>query len=471
MLKNKSSALPLHHGVAPSGSGSSAMSQALDKTMSMVGLSTTKTGSGDKERAYVVKQNSLLKALLFCVLLAAVVLTVAFSTVLELRVTKRDWIKSEAVHHKRGHLDHEDFLHSSLELQEALEFSIEETRNLEEFRAYFEREEGSHESQVKQILQEEGASVQATRRVRHSNREFAAEIQMRLARMINRFQDKTVNATDKVRLLARKMGKEIELDQRMELNFKERLAEWGVDEDYAEAAVDEYEEEYAAEEHVNEDPASVVKRRRDGEKQSEVEIVEHVERFFAKLGELDLPEIPEVVVKELDIALGNFLDTLPDEAREADMGAFQQQMDLLLQPHPSVERFDPAKHDSLIDHYGAIVEKSKLARHKQELMDLYTGWKTPGSKLTERNLLAAIEQLAEREDMVKMFDLMDGRDMDPNTKFEVVEVEEEVFDTVVEGEAPKLVKRMVKKVVRKLDAAGVEREEEVDVEEDVTTKA
>lgn len=268
MLKNNrgASSLPLHHGVTPSAAGSS-MKNALEKTISMVGLASTKTGSGDKEKAYVVKQNSVLKGLLCFALLMVFVAVVAFSTVLEFRVARRDWRKTAAVYHKREHLDKEDFLHTSLELQEALEFSVEETHNLEEFRAHFEREHGAHEHRLIELLTEDQVPDASLRRVKHANREFAAEIQMRLARMINRFQLRTVNATDEIRMIAKRMGKEIELDQRMERNFQQRLKEWGVDEAYAEAAVDEYEEDYAAEEHVNEEPSAVMERRRHGERE------------------------------------------------------------------------------------------------------------------------------------------------------------------------------------------------------------
>jgi len=50
-----------------------------------------------------------------------------------------------------------------------------------------------------------------------------------------------------------------------------------------------------------------------------------------------------------------------------------------------------------------------VAPHKQALLDLYKGWKSPESEITAMTVLANIETLAETNDLFHLFDWLDVR--------------------------------------------------------------
>ena len=191
------------------------MNAALEKTLNMVGLAATKAGSGEKERAYVVKQNSVLKGLLCVVVLAVLVLLVVFSTVLELKIARRGLIISEAVHHKKEHHDHEEIIKTNLELQEALESTIEETALVEEFRAFFEKAVGTSDDMIDKMFQDSGVNSKVMDKAKAYQRSFVKSIEVRLAKVINRFHEKAARAREKVLKLAKLMGQEIDSDAEM----------------------------------------------------------------------------------------------------------------------------------------------------------------------------------------------------------------------------------------------------------------
>ncbi len=126
---SNASPLPLHTGgkskqQAPSDQFANAMSKGL----SLVGMSKTKSGSDDKEVAYVLRQNSLLRLFACIVIFAMASSTVIFSTYYELSIVKRGLVHSEMKHHKIEKADHEDFVRASLMLQQALQLEIHELK-------------------------------------------------------------------------------------------------------------------------------------------------------------------------------------------------------------------------------------------------------------------------------------------------------------------------------------------------------
>jgi hypothetical protein len=435
------------------------MNAALEKGLNMVGLATTKTGSGEKERAYVVKQNSVLKGLLCVVILGLCFLVVVFSTILELKVARRGLIVSEAAHQKKEHHDHEDLIKTSLELQEALEGTIEETTLVDEFRAYFEKAVGTSDDMIDKLFQDANVSPKVVAKAKSYQREFVKNVEIRLGKILNRFHSRAAEAREKVVQLARMMGREIDHDARSTKKYEERLEELGVDEEYAEKLEEQYEEEEDEEDNDGDDDgephelteeekklsAEELRAKRHQEakerdQESEREVEEQLNAFFAKLAKLTLPDISPEKIAALEGPFQDMIQQLQDETKETDLDLVSKKMDSLIQqyaPGTLTEKYDPNQHDSMIDFYQSFLERAKLNPHKQTLFDLYTGWKTPGSKLTALHVLAAIENIASKENLMRIFDLLEGNDMDPSTDTRgehEVEADEDKSD---EGEGEK----------------------------------
>jgi hypothetical protein len=450
MLRNKTTPLPLHHGGNNSngvGGGSSTahnaaanMSAVLEKGLNMAGLATTKVGSGEKERAYVIKQNSVLKALLCLVVLSFLVLVVIFSTVFELKVARRGLIISEAVHHKKEHHDHEELIKTSLELQQALESQIEENSLVEEFRAFFDKAVGQSDDTIDKLFVDASQSTnggippQVITKIKSHQRRFVKSVEIRLAKIMNRFHKKAAEAREKVVRLAQQIGREIDVDAKEGKKYEERLQELGVDEEYAEKLEEQYEEEEDDSEddgipgeELTEEEKKLSKhdlrvkrdqeqKERDG--QTDEEISNQLKSFFGKLEKLTLPNVPMEKISLIEAQYQEISKTLEDETKETDLDIVSKKMEQVIQLHAPgslTEKFDPNKHDSIMDYYSSFLEKAKLYPHRQYLLDLYNGWQTPGSKLTAMNVLAAIENVAFKEHLLKIFDLMEGNDMDPST--------------------------------------------------------
>lgn len=349
---------------------------------------------------------------------------------------------SEAVHYKKEHHDHEDLIKVSLELQEALQSTIEETTLVEEFRAFFEKSIGESDDSIDQMFQEAGASKKIINKAKSMQRDLVRAVEIRLARIINRFEHKATEARKKVVLLAKMMGKEIELDAQETKKFGERLQEWGVDEEYAEKLERQYddetededgEEEGVGEEDVVEEEEAGVppnggrvsleeRRRRKAEEshQSEKEISAQLDSFFKKLQVTDFPIVPPALLPKLETLMETTLQGLGDELKETDLQIVAKRFEeMIVAEAPGVPatayKYDAAKHDSVIDFFESFIERAKLSPHKQNLLDLYNGWKAPNSKITALTVLANIEKITKDQHMLRLFDMMEGMEIDPST--------------------------------------------------------
>ena len=157
--------LPTHtKGKSPAGSGAGAavkLQGAFDAGMQLAGLKATKSGSGDKERAYVVRQNWLLKTCIALLVLFGLGAVVVFSTVLKVSVTRREAIKAESMHHQLEHQAQVKLIRAHMELQKALENEVHETSRLEEFRSAADRAErgGDAEAEERAVCLEHAGLV------------------------------------------------------------------------------------------------------------------------------------------------------------------------------------------------------------------------------------------------------------------------------------------------------------------------
>jgi len=162
-----------------------------------------------------------------------------------------------------------------------------------------------------------------------------------------------------------------------------------------------------------------LKKRREEEEQAEQKEVEsQLDVFFKKIQTLTFPTIPVDKIPLIEKAFDEFIAVLEDDTKDTDLEMANQKMEKAIQevaPGVLAEKFDNDKHDSLIDFYESFIEQAKLASHKQTLIDLYNGWKAPGSSITPLTVLAEIENVVAQEDLMRIFDMLEGDEVDPHT--------------------------------------------------------
>jgi hypothetical protein len=420
--------LPTHTkaGKSPAaGAGAAVKLQgAFDAGMQLAGLKATKSGSGDKERAYVVRQNWLLKTFLALLVLFGLGVVVVFSTVLKVSVTRREAIKAESMHHQLEHQAQVKLIRAHMELQKALENEVHETSRLEEFRSAADRAVGDHATQVKELLKTKGVDAKILKEIEQADEKLRELLNSKMHAVLQHFHGVAVSARNSLRRVAHAIVSDVELDKRENDRFHEKMSSLGVKVDDAKdrATINKRPEndEYGlfpeggdARKPV---PGQPAQEQDEAPEDAEKEVAAQLERFFAKLEKHKFPLLSADVLGEWEKDMTELQRTLDDESKEIDLEQITKRVNakMALQA-PGVPAFDPAKHSSVIDYYEMRIEEGKLAVHRQSLMDLYNGWKQDG-KLSPYTVLSGLEHLAEQNSMYLLYEWLEGKEGDEETQ-------------------------------------------------------
>lgn len=88
------------------------------------GMEKTKTGSGDKDVAYIVRQNCFLRIFFYLVVFGTVCAVFIFSTKLRIEIIERDVIDEEIKHRKSEHGVQLKLVSALLEQKQSMEEQI-----------------------------------------------------------------------------------------------------------------------------------------------------------------------------------------------------------------------------------------------------------------------------------------------------------------------------------------------------------
>lgn len=119
-----------------------------NSTLDLPLTTTTKVGAGDKERAYVVRQNTCLKALLGVICTLGVLSTVLLYTRYEVSVQRRVAIQGAKNHREEEHASHMRVMRLSMLLQRHLEDEVHDANVLTTYRAWLMRAVGDYQMRV-----------------------------------------------------------------------------------------------------------------------------------------------------------------------------------------------------------------------------------------------------------------------------------------------------------------------------------
>ena len=121
-------------------------------------LPVTKTGPGDKQRAYIVRQNLCLKVALGLVVLIGTLGTALLMTKYEVHLQKRHELHEARTHREEEHASHMRVLRLSMVLQRHLEDEVHDLSVLTTYRAWLMRAVGDYQKDVLGITEKSNCS-------------------------------------------------------------------------------------------------------------------------------------------------------------------------------------------------------------------------------------------------------------------------------------------------------------------------
>ena len=122
-------------------------------------LPVTKVGSGEKERAYVVRQNLCLKILLAVVIALGALGSALIFTQYEVSVQRKHKLAGARVHREEEHSSHMRIMRLSMLLQRHLEDDVRDANLLTTYRAWLMRAIGDYQQGVADTVKEAKCTV------------------------------------------------------------------------------------------------------------------------------------------------------------------------------------------------------------------------------------------------------------------------------------------------------------------------
>jgi len=398
--------LPLHTKQRGGGTVQKLQS-AFDKTATLAGLRPTKAGSGDKEKAFIVRQNFVMKTVLILFIACGAGLFLLFSTVLKVSVTKRTAIESERVHHLLEHQANVKLMRAHIELQKALEHEVHETNRMEEFRSSADQILGSGIIQVQDILKKSSLSPDVIAEVDKVQEVMRTKLIGSLMGIIVHFQTVSRKAKQDLKKVAHAIVSDVELDKKEDDRFKTKMMH--------DFKIDTQSKNQPSNRNVEDsDQYGLFNDETDAEvEDDDNEIAAELENFFKKLTDHDYPLLTGEVIETWEKDMAEIQKMMDDNSKDTDMDKIKSRVHQNIGLHaPAVAKFNDES-GSIIDYYEMQIEQAKLAFHKQELLDLYNGWKTDG-QLSPLTVLAGLEKVAEENSMYLLYEWLEGNEADVN---------------------------------------------------------
>lgn len=116
-------------------------------------ISTTKVGAGDKERAYVIRQNCVLKLLLGIVVMVVALGGALCTTRYEVHVQRRNSLHHAREHREEEHTSHMHIMRLSILLQQRLKDEMKDMNVLTQYRSVLLKTVGDYQNNVAKLLE------------------------------------------------------------------------------------------------------------------------------------------------------------------------------------------------------------------------------------------------------------------------------------------------------------------------------
>ena len=409
-------------------------------------LPVTKIGAGDKERAYVVRQNALLKFLLLCVCLVSGFSTALVYTRYEVHIQRRQSIEGAKSHREEEHASHMRVMRLSMLLQRHLEDEVHDVAVLTTYRAWLMRAVGDYQMRV--VGRASNCSSALKEGLQAEGVQFDQEIEKLLKLLWDDVVKEGKQAQKQLHNITHAIVTELREDASEQGEYEAVMAEAGEDPGflgYHNHEIDRHGHEYhdhhhhhhheahdaadgdhhggdAAEHHYHEydDPPYPPGSEHEhpyhhhegddddehdehpgghhaGDEDDEDHLAGALEALMSRLqhNESVVVGLSNATLEEWEELRESSLRSLQDDEQEVDM----QRVELKIQrainaSHVHLPPYDENE-GGWLDHLTELIRKAKLAPYRTELLALLTSWQAGEVRISEP--LNRIEELIDQE--------------------------------------------------------------------------
>jgi len=292
-----------------------------------------------------------------------------------------------------------------MQLQKALDNEVHETLRIEEYRSFMERVFGNLIAEVDTVLNSETNAVSADSKAKIKMAQQSAYDTAVTAvdQLVKQFRGKSARAKKRLKDIALQVIEDVDEEEKEKQRFRDRIHDLGASEDF------EYQDEIADEE-LDQFGIKHDKNQKGEAIDEDEKVVEaDLERFYQKLLDTKFANVMPEIVNEWEKHLSKVIDTLENDSQETDLKALEKYVqEQLLAYVPDARPFDPKKDRSILDFFEARIYEAKLAPHRQNLLDMHTGWKS--GSLSPYQVLANIEKVANDENLYLIYEWLNGFD-------------------------------------------------------------
>ena len=367
-------------------------------------LPVTKIGAGDKERAYVLRQNCVLKFLLGCVCCFSVLSCVLLYTRYEVHVQRRYALAGAKNHREEEHASHMRVMRLSMLLQRQLEDEVHDVAVLTTYRAWLMRAVGDYQLRVAERAG--NCSVAMRDGLRAEGASFDAEIE----KLLKLLWDDVVNEGKVAQKALHNITHAIVSELRQEASeqgaYERVMSEAG--EDAGMLGYHNHEVEYRG--HLDNDEDGVHDihghghdpyhpygdddedgthhggyQHGEGDDDDEEHLAGALEALLARLQHNDsiVLGVSNATIDEWTELREASLRALSDEEQEVDMQRVEAKIGRALNnSHALLPAYNETEHGSTLDFLTDVIHRAKLAPYRDELLSLLNAWQEGEARIS-----------------------------------------------------------------------------------------
>ena len=363
-------------------------------------LPVTKTGAGDKQKAYIVRQNLCLKISLALLIVVGTLTTALLLTTFEVRVQRRASLHEAREHRVEEHTSHMRVLKLSILLQRHLEDEVHDERMLTQYRAWLMRAVGDYQSRVGA----RAAAVNCSDSLKEDLVGLGTKFDEEINRLLQGLWDEVIqegkNAQKSLHNITHEIVAELRLEASEQDLYEQKMAEAG-----EVAGRFGYHEEHGADGEKQGDGRGIGRHHmwhgeegkadeagdghghggqhgEDEEEEHDDDDEEHLanalEALLARLKQ------PDAVLHVSNETVGRWEElqstserALQDEEQEVDMERIGKRIQSEMNASGlglAVPAYNSSEYDSELNWLQRMIHRAKLARYQKELIELITTW-------------------------------------------------------------------------------------------------
>jgi hypothetical protein len=380
----------------------------MDGFMAPMGIEKRKMGGGDKDPAYVIKENMFMKITLGVVAALVILAITLCFTVLDVRVARHDTVKEHAHLRHEQHHAHRDHIKKDMKLQEVLQDEIEDLGMIADARTTMASLLQSYKKDIEATMSKHHEVHRITKHEMEAHHDrFASKAKAVLNKVFHEMQQERNKAAKLQAELSGDIQKEEHEDETEHEEYDKYMDEHG------EHQGDGDGEEYHADDEAGDEEDDKSEHETDDPKAQ-------LERFFKRWGEAKLLNLQEHTVGgwqkfwEVDVAPKQELEDA-DAAANAKTENEKKMHEMI--GAAGIKPFNKEQHGEVYDYFEELLLAGKAMRHRAELDELMEHHSKKTKK--EEEIIAALEKLGEKDvPLGWMFD-------DPSEKEPVFDQDEE----------------------------------------------